>query len=417
MLLSHASELITLWQDDPRGAHRVRQDYFSERRYLGSKDRRSISEIYYDVIRNLRLYVWSFRNNFPDEKDIPGAYLAVHSFKMLYTDHILEVEFKIDDAISLWYAKDRSALAFPDDPAIRWSVPDFMYNSLVEHYDEKTALDICKASMKNPGVHIRCNQTKTNRESLKRALQDYHPGNGRLAPLALRFRDRNDLKNSPAAKRGHFEFQDESSQLAAYVCNPRRTDTVVDICAGGGGKSLHLADLMENKGHILSSDIATGKLQELKRRQKTAGFTNIRTMSITDIIKRFRSVTDVLLIDAPCSGSGTYGRNAHSKWDVDEEGFKDLLSVQAEILDAYAPLVTLGGYIVYVTCSVCDEENSQQVDHFLKRHPEFERVSAYTTLRRFGIDLKTRYHQKDVVILPQDYESIGFFVSKIQRVK
>ena len=181
-----------------------------------------------------------------------------------------------------------------------------------------------------------------------------------------------------------FEVQDASSQLVAEYLEVLPGMKVIDTCAGAGGKSLHLAALMDNKGQLISTDIYESKLRKLKIRARRNGVHNITTKEIDSlkVMKKMKGTADRVLIDAPCSGIGVLKRNPDSKWKLQPEFIDNIIKTQAEILDNYSQLVKVGGKLVYATCSILPSENENQVKLFLENHPEFvlikdNKVSAY----------------------------------------
>ena len=170
-----------------------------------------------------------------------------------------------------------------------------------------------------------------------------------------------------AFKNGWFEVQDASSQKVAEVLNPKPGMRVIDACAGAGGKSLHIASLMENKGQVIALDIYGNKLKELKRRARRNGAHNIepRVIDSTKVIKKLKASADKVLIDAPCSGLGVLRRNPDAKWKLQPEFLEKIKNTQQEILSSYSSMVKPGGQLVYATCSILPSENSEQVSTFL----------------------------------------------------
>ena len=177
-------------------------------------------------------------------------------------------------------------------------------------------------------------------------------------------------------KEGLFEVQDASSQLVAPYLDVKPGQRVIDTCAGAGGKTLHLASLMENKGQIIALDIYAHKLKELKKRAKRDGAHNIETRPIesSKTIKKLKNSADRVLIDAPCSGLGVLKRNPDSKWKMQPEFIDRIRETQAEILDNYSSFVKNGGKLVYATCSILPSENEKQIELFLANHPEFKLI-------------------------------------------
>jgi len=191
-------------------------------------------------------------------------------------------------------------------------------------------------------------------------------------------------------KAGHFEIQDAGSQLIAPYLDVRPGMSVIDACAGAGGKSLHLAALLGNTGSILSMDIEHHKLQELERRAARNGVTNLTTMHISSnkIIETLSETTDRLLLDVPCSGLGVLRRNPDSKWKLKPEFLDKIRKVQAQILENYSTMVKKGGKMVYATCSILPSESEEQVRAFTKRHKaDWQFVSEHrTSPARDGFD-------------------------------
>ena len=177
-------------------------------------------------------------------------------------------------------------------------------------------------------------------------------------------------------KKGLFEVQDASSQLVAEFLDVKEGMRVVDTCAGAGGKTLHLASLMKNKGNIIALDIYKSKLKQLKIRAKRNGVHNIdiRPIESSKTIKKLKEKADRVLIDAPCSGIGVLKRNPDAKWKLQEKFIEDIKKTQAEILDKYSQIVKKGGKMVYATCSILPSENEEQINKFLKQHPKFKLI-------------------------------------------
>ena len=187
-------------------------------------------------------------------------------------------------------------------------------------------------------------------------------------PDALQLKERGNIFRTEAFKNGFFEVQDASSQLVADFLDVQPGMRVADTCAGAGGKSLHLASKMDNKGQVIALDIYGNKLKELKRRAKRNGAHNIETREIdsTKVIKKLHDKMDRVLIDAPCSGLGVLRRNPDAKWKLQPEFIENIKSTQQQILNDYSKMVKSGGKLVYATCSILPSENQNQVASFLK---------------------------------------------------
>lgn len=217
-------------------------------------------------------------------------------------------------------------------------------------------------------------------------------------PDAVQLEEKKNVFLTTAFKEGLFEVQDASSQKIGYFLDVKEGQRVVDACAGAGGKTLHLAALMKNKGQIVALDIFDWKLAELKRRAKRAGAHNIETRMISDnkVIKRLHEKADRLLIDAPCSGLGVLKRNPDSKWKIDQDFINRIKKEQQQILQDYSKMLKKGGKMVYATCSILPSENNLQVEEFIKNNPEFKMIKDEKVMPSTGYD--------------------GFYMALIERV-
>ena len=251
-------------------------------------------------------------------------------------------------------------------------------------------------------VILRVNTLKTTKEKLQNNLQELEieTENIKGYPQALKLVKRTNVFVTEAFKNGWFEVQDASSQKVAKFLNPKPGTRVVDTCAGAGGKSLHIAALMENKGQVIALDIYENKLKELKRRAKRNGAHNIETITIdsSKVIKKLIQKADKILIDAPCSGIGVLKRNPDSKWKLQPEFLETIKNTQREILDSYSRMVKPGGQMVYATCSILPSENEKQVQDFLER--------------KSGKDFKFVKEEK---VFPSESGFDGFYMALLQK--
>jgi 16S rRNA (cytosine967-C5)-methyltransferase len=264
----------------------------------------------------------------------------------------------------------RARLRQADDvsPAVRASLPDWLDTLLAEQLGE--AWPAVRATLNKPAeVFLRVNTLKTERRSLKtRLAQDgFITEAVDEVPTALRMAQRYNVFGLPAFQEGLFEVQDASSQRIAPFLQVEPGQKVVDACAGAGGKSLHLAALMQNKGKIIALDIHEWKLKELRKRAARAGVDVIETRPIdsTKTFKRLAGYADRLLLDVPCSGLGVLRRNPDAKWKLQPAEIERLTALQQDLLSRYSAMVKPGGKLVYATCSVLPAENERQVQTFL----------------------------------------------------
>jgi 16S rRNA (cytosine967-C5)-methyltransferase len=421
LLLNHTSELFSLWYNKEliaRAADKIKRQYFLERRYLGSKDRRFIENLYYNMIKNLRLYSWQINGSEnEDNETIPAELMTVHAYKRLFPNEIKSIEFKLEDKISHYFSEYAYQDVYPEDLSIRYSLPTTVWDHIKDHYDASELEACLPALLESPGIHLRTNTLKTNTTQLMEKFEDLRFQLGSLSPEALRLDHYTNLTQHPLYKKGWFDLQDESSQLVALVCNPKKEDLVIDLCAGAGGKTLHLAALQGDQSTLVATDKYPSRLKELIIRAKRLGIRNISLTPLDKIQKIYKGKADILLLDAPCSGSGVYGRHPDRKWELTEKRLATYINEQKLILEQNAALVKPGGYLVYATCSIIPEENGMQIENFLKKHPEFLPVPVAKDLSEHVIRIKESKDTMDLQILPHHYQSDGFYIAKLQRIK
>lgn len=350
-------------------ADKVIERLLKAHRKWGSQDRAVVSEIFYNIIR------WRKRLEYYMGEGIkPGnIYKLILSYLLWSKTPYKKFEefqgIKISDMLT------KISKGTVPTKAIEHSVPEWLAERLEKELGPKWEKEML--AMNEPAsIFLRTNTLKISPRDLQRELG--HEGvETDLIPFqkeALKLTEKKNVFLTSAFKEGYFEVQDAGSQEISAFVNPTPGTRVVDACAGAGGKTLHLASLMENKGQIVALDIHQWKLAELKRRAKRAGAHNIETRLIEDTktIKRLHEKADFVLIDAPCSGTGVLKRNPDSKWKIDEDFINRITEEQKKILQDYSKIAKPGGIIVYATCSVLPSENEKQVQYFLSENPDFE---------------------------------------------
>ena len=330
----------------------------------GSHDRKFVAETIYEIVRWKRLYVEIAEVKEPFDRDNIWRIFAVWAVLRGYTlpdwkyfedTPVRRIKGKFDEL-----TKTRK---------FRESIPDWMDELGVKELGEEVWTKEIAAQNEQAKVILRVNKLKTTKEKLRAILMDlnieteFHKD----YPDALILTERANVFLTDAFKDGLFEVQDASSQLVAYFLDVKPGMRVVDTCAGAGGKTLHLASLMENKGQLIAMDLYESKLKQLKIRAKRNGAFNIepRVIESTKTIKKLHEKADRVLIDAPCSGLGVLKRNPDSKWKLQPEFIENIKKIQAEVLENYSKIVKPGGKLVYATCSVLPSENQEQIKHFL----------------------------------------------------
>ncbi|MBN2780431.1 MAG: RsmB/NOP family class I SAM-dependent RNA methyltransferase [Candidatus Marinimicrobia bacterium] len=421
LLLNHCSELYRQWEKlrgTGKPADEIRRAYFRERHYLGSRDRRFIDLLFYDMIRNLRLYEWQIRREREDISGaVPAALLTVHAFLRRFPDEAETARYEIADDLAQYASVHRYRDIYPEAPEIRESMPDMVWERIRTHYSP-SELEKCLTALNTPAeVHLRVNTRKISPPEFMRSCKDLPLRPGNISPDALRMNRHTDLTQHPFFKRGLFELQDESSQLVAFACRPKDGDTVIDLCAGAGGKTLHLAALQGENGALIATDIHADRLERLDRRAKRAGVRErIRILPLETVRRQYRDRADILLIDAPCTGSGVFRRNPDSKWTLSGEILAFCLNEQANLLRENAALVKPGGKLVYATCSIIPDENEKQIEAFLADHSGFSLMSVSDELKSSGIPLPGSGSGM-LSVLPHHYDSDGFFIAVLTRGK
>ena len=372
-------------------ADKVIEKVLKANKKWGSKDRAFVAESFYDIIRwrrKLEFYMGTEirRTNM---YNLIATYLLTKDFDIPAFDEFKGIDFrKIEERFD----------ELIENPAVLHSVPDWLYALLEKEYGNKTG-EILAALNEQAEVYLRVNTLKTNAEDLMKSLAiegiDAEEVEGHESALVIKHRK--NLFRTSAFQDGWFEVQDLSSQLVAKALDPKPGMRVLDVCAGAGGKTLHIASLMQNKGQVIALDLYEWKLKELKRRAKRAGAHNIETRPIVaKTIKRLKDGADALLIDAPCSGLGVLKRNPDSKWKLDQDFIDRITKEQEEILQNYCKVVRKGGKMVYATCSILPAENEKQVEKFLANNDEFTLLNQET-------------------LLPNETGNDGFFIAVMER--
>lgn len=351
--------------EDKKYADKVIEKVLKQNPKWGARDRRFIAETTYDIVRWYRLL--KFVTNTEDNNYwmLLGAWCALNEHEIPDWDEFKEVNRK---QILKRYEEARQSIADFE------SIPDWLHEQGMQELGRIWPEEL-KALNEEASVVLRVNTLKINRRELIDALAeqevetDINPG----YKDAIILKRRQNVFLLPEFKAGLFEVQDAGSQAIAPFLQAEPGMRVIDACAGGGGKSLHLAALMENKGKIISMDTEEWKLNELKLRARRAGVGNIeiRWIENTKTIKRLDKAADRVLLDVPCSGLGVLKRNPDAKWKLTPEFIENVKRVQAGILNDYATMVKQGGKLVYSTCSIMPSENEKQVENFLKHNSNF----------------------------------------------
>ena len=368
---------------DKKYADKVLERLLKAHKKWGSADRQVVSEIFYDIVRwKKRLEYYMGEGTKPSNiYNLILAYLLWKKVKYKKFD-----EFDGIKTGGILSKLDKKT--FPTK-AIEHSVPDWLAGLFEKELGAKWEKEMSALNEQAP-VILRANSLKVSAENLVEILKEEGVNSFLLRgyPDAAQLEEKKNVFLTSAFKEGFFEVQDASSQKIAELLDVKEGMRVVDACAGAGGKTLHIAALMKNKGQIIALDIYEWKLAELKRRAKRAGAFNIETRFIEDnkVIKRLHNTADRLLIDAPCSGLGVLKRNPDSKWKIDEDFINRIKTEQENILYNYSKILKKGGKMVYATCSILPSENGEQVRKFLAENTEFALMKEENIMPSDGYD-------------------------------
>ena len=421
--LNQASELLQSILAETRSpADHIIDQYFRNRRQMGSKDRAFAAETVYGCLRRKGELEALMAPCLPEELDdqervrwLVATYLLKYSG---WSGRAL-TEAGFDDADTL-VTRVRNIKLEELPFSARINMPEWLTEKLVSQYGETEAVALSEALNRPARVGIRVNTLRTDRDTLAARLTA--SGNPcepmKYSPIGLQRDKRGPLFNTAEFQEGLFELQDEGSQLLGLMTEAQPKQKVMDFCAGAGGKTLELAALMQNTGALYACDISAGRLERLKPRLARAGAYNAQSFAIRDehdpALKKLEGGMDAVLVDAPCSGTGTLRRNPDIKWRPID---LDLLTrTQASILEAASRLVKPSGRLVYATCSLLEEENGAVTRAFLAVHPEFAVIPASDILKRQGVTLTDGYGEDGSLrLLTHKHGTDGFYALVMER--
>lgn len=389
-------DTLDLIFNENKQADKVLRNTLKRDKRWGARDRGFIAETTYDIVRWKRLYA--------EIAEVREPYDRPNLFRMFAVWATLN-GIKIPDWKQFEDTPTRRIKGKFDELSkirkYRESLPDWLDELGEKELGKKWDKEIA-ALNQQADVVLRVNTLKTTVEKLQNELADLEIETETIIgyPYALKLKERTNVFITDAFKNGLFEVQDASSQKVAEILDAKPGMRIVDACAGAGGKSLHIASMMENKGQLIAMDIYDSKLIELKRRARRNDVFNIETRVIdsTKVIKKLIEKADKVLIDAPCSGLGVLKRNPDAKWKLQPEFLDSIRATQKELLDSYSRMVKPGGELVYATCSILPSENEKQVKAFLAREE--------------GKDFSLVKEEK---IMPSKSGFDGFYISLLQK--
>jgi 16S rRNA (cytosine967-C5)-methyltransferase len=417
-----AIDVLTEIFERHRPASEALKDWGKAHRFAGSTDRHAIGTLVYDVLRHRNSLAFRMGHDSPRAL----ALAALHQLWGMTAEDIAAMaeEQHGPGAVT---AEERAALSRDVGSMplhVAADVPEWLAPSYEKAFGARAAAEGAALAQRAP-VDLRVNTLKADRAKVIDALSRFGAGEGPWSPLALRIpapgpeaRNAN-VEAEPAHGLGWFEVQDAGSQVAALLSGVKPGQRVADICAGAGGKTLALAALMNNEGQLIAHDLDRFRLRPIFERLTRAGVTNCEVISAQDKGKLEAAAPfDCVVIDAPCSGSGSWRRKPDAKWRLTRKQFEQRIKDQAAVLEKGHALTKPGGTILYITCSVLPEENTEQVAGFLARHPDV-RVVPYKeqwSCTIGGVVPESADGAPDTLLLtPARHDTDGFFVAVMRK--
>ena len=423
--LAAAIELLAAIETDPRRpADAVANDFFRQRRFIGGSDRRAVAERTWGVLRHRRrLGWWLARTEAPPTP------------RLLVAASLLLQGWLLDDVAKAFSGGkfgpsallpaetaglrelEEHTLDHPEMPeAVRLEVPDWLLPLLKTRFGPDLADELAALAEPAP-LDLRTNLLKATREQAQAALaaEGVEATPTSLSPWGLRVPGRRPVTAGRTFQGGLVEIQDEGSQLVAALVGARPDMRVVDWCAGAGGKTLAMAMMMQNRGHIAACDVSAARLEGAVRRLRRAGVHNVERHVVEPgdkWAKRRAGGFDRVLVDAPCTGIGTWRRNPDARLRLSARDLEELRTKQAAILDQASRLVRNGGRLVYATCSLLTEENEAQVQSFLAARPQFAVVPL---ARAWELPAALPCPGPFLTLTPRRHGTDGFFAAVLER--
>ncbi len=463
-LFEHTAEIIKIVYNRTTPTDALLSDIFRKRKNYGSKERKFIANTLYFYFRNKLLIDYLVRNSKVDNvnsKEFPlllsviTAVLLAFVFENDFYDYKpfeilkkVDKEFLLDDFLKNNYNLEYELLSEEiielytklnseiktssyqelienklDKLEILFSFPKLLLKKVIQQKkDKQELLDFLDNSRHQAPISIRVNTQKTNVDALKIAMQenDIFPRQSKVIPNSLLLEQRVQFSELNLYRQGLFEVQDEGSQLIGLFLEPQPNELIFDACAGAGGKSLHIAELQQDSGKVVANDIEYNRLKEIPKRAVRSGLKSIEVnLSISksphSALKEYGF--DKVLVDAPCSGSGTIRRDPLKKFRINQRSLNKLAENQLRILENYAKYTSIGGILVYSTCSFLSDENINIANEFLSKNKDFVAVEITDFVTQHNISEYVNQISENALSI--DFgktSSDGFFMAKFRRI-
>ncbi len=387
--------------------------YFFQQERIGSNERAFVAETVFGTLRH-RLLLEHCCGEKATPRRMALAYLIRFAgYNLREIDPVLQRDEKE------WLATVKGVQLEALPLSVQAEFPDWLVEKMRATYSDEDILTLGRSMQQAAPLDIRVNTLLAKRDEV---LQKLHEQNIEAtltpySPVGIRLKEKIPLNKDALFSEGKVEVQDEGSQLLGLLLAPKRSDMVVDFCAGAGGKTLMLSALMNSQGRLYALDVSEKRLANLKPRLKRSGASNIQPMLIAhenDLkVKRLAGKIDRVLVDAPCSGLGTLRRNPDLKFRQSPQSLEELKQKQAAILASSSRLVKKGGRLVYATCSILPEENQDIVQAFLRAHPGFVLCPAGVVLQQQKVALEMGDYLE---LRPHLHNTDGFFAAVLERV-
>jgi 16S rRNA (cytosine967-C5)-methyltransferase len=386
------------------------RNFFRRHPGLGQRDRAFVAEGTFATLRRLRSLTAQARSSTP-------RLLAIAVTLRELGISLRDLEPALTSEEQAW-AKAFKAYHPELSPAEAAELPDWLWAKIDRTFAAEERDAMARSWLSPAPLDLRVNVLKITRDEARAALAeaDIASEPTPYSPWGLRAEGKPAIRHHPLFLSGAIEVQDEGSQLLGLIVAPKRSEMVVDFCAGAGGKTLLLGAIMRSQGRLYAFDVSAGRLARLKPRLARSGLSNVQPFLLNDErdtkVKRLAGKIDRVLVDAPCSGFGTLRRNPDLKWRQTPEAIDELAAKQTRILKSAASLVKPGGRLVYATCSVLRDENEAIVDGFLASHPQFTQGDASAELKRANVALDTGAMLR---LYPHVHGCDGFFAAILER--
>lgn len=434
--IAAAIEILEQLEAQKRPVGHILKEWGHAHRFAGSGDRAAIANLVYDALRFRR----SVAAHMGDDSARAAIFAVLHRDSAYLNGEALDFT---DDPHAPAALSEAESAALADDPALvledatpadAANCPDWLWPMMERVFGAQTGAQVGAMAARAP-LDLRLNPSRSKPERVDKALSRFSVERSDIFPQLRRIAPAGGFKRAPhiasdeAFQKGWIEVQDAGSQLAAEIAiGDTKPRTVLDLCAGAGGKALALSTFMGGRGQVFAHDIDRRRMADLWPRIKRAGVHNIQVIEPDGLIAHevVANGVDCVLVDAPCTGSGTWRRHPDTKWRVTPAALEARMGEQDMVLAKAAPLVKTGGRLVYVTCSLIAEENEDRLLAFLAVHQEFEPIAAAELIAGLGRDAVPAYLPSvdtgefsegalGLRLTPKTSQTDGFFIAGLKR--